>query len=1406
MRGRLYSPSRPRRRHRRAAALRPEGLEARELLATFAVTSADDAGAGSLREAIIASNTTPGPDTIAFEIDSGLQTIALESALPQILETIEIDGTTQPGFDPENPQPLIELDGANAGAEASGLDLAADADGSTIRGLIVGGFEAGGIRVLSSGNTIAGNYIGLNAEGNAARANAGFGGVRIESADNTIGGATEADRNVISGNDGDGVSILDLGAAGATGNVILGNFIGTDASGSSAVSNTASGIDFTGSGGNTIGGTEPGAGNVISGNLGFGVELIGSGASDNLIVGNRIGTSADGLRAVANGEGGLFSLRSANTIGGTEPGAGNLISGNSGPGITLERNLTQGGQLVGSVVQGNLIGVDLGGQDGLPNAGAGILLNSSANLIGGETPEAGNTIAFTVGDDDAPGVGVRILSTNNRNRILSNAIFANDSLGIDLDQPTIGVEVLPNDPGDEDTSALDGVSNEGQNFPVLTSAETGGGVTIIRGGLNSRPNTTFRVQFFESELLDPTGFGEGRTLIADETFTTDGSGNVNFELILDGERAGTPFLTATATDPDGNSSEFSEGVQVLQQAAADLELSAAATPNPVTVGGELEIALTVSNTGPETGDSVLIEDRLPIGSAFLSADEGVVPDQDGILRFNIGALEPGEERTVRYRVRPSIVGTIANDASVRSDAIDSEPGSNTARIDILVEPTAGTSVFNFASETFQAVEGSGAATILITRTNGAEEASVLFETQAGTASSVSDFQSVSQVVTFEEGQVVQTVTVPLINNFEPEPAETILVRLSDPEGNARLGTTFEATVQVIDDDPNPPGSGFVRIGAPTFSVNEGAGTLTIPIERVGGSAGRVGARIRTLDGSAVAGEDFQAIDLDLSFANGDKAPKLVQIPIQDDGQVEDLEFFLIELSPPSDGGLTPADLGPNLATATITDNEVPPPPPEEQVLSFSQSTFEVAENGAFATIDVSRNSTAGEVRVTFEATAGTAAPGERFVPVTEELIFEEGEQTKLIQVPIINTTTFEGDETVEIRLLAPSGGASLGEPSEAVLTILDDEPAPPPPPPIVGQVTFAESGITVEETDGEAVIRLVRAGGSDGELTVLLVQGAGNAVPNGDFVPELFTITFADGQTTQEVALTVLDDTVMDGNRAVGLFLVDPQDPVGQPRIADPASIVLTILDDERDQTPPVVVDARFTGSVNSPSGIAVQFNEPLNPLVAQHPGNYTVTAAGPDGRFGTPDDQPIPIAATPYNLASSTTTIQTATPLQTGVTFRVTVSGAEVGGLADLFGNTLDGDGDGFAGGTYIADIARSFFHRFTDSDGDSVRLALFDGGTIDLVRRPDGEADIVRLVNPSPGRSTLLGDVQRRGSGDGQTTIRRLIGLDPFGLVRNRLTTPPFQIGEIVPEAVDALLARPASPLRGRAPFRRG
>jgi hypothetical protein len=680
-----------------------EALEDRTLLSAYVVTTTADSGAGSLRDAInrinadtshamYASPGNPNVDEIDFNITAasdtgggfnattGIATIQPQTALPQITNAVVINGYTQ-GHDPSYTPAQETQYGASANTLTTGdnavlkvvLDgsLAGYADvditggNSTVRGLVVGG----GI-LLSGGRNdfVTGNFIGTDSTGTIPKET---GGIGIESDNNTIGGTDPADRNIITASGFKAVEIE------SNGNYVEGNYIGIDATGmnpllnspASSVLNSNLGVFLIGASHNTIGGSTPGAGNVIAG-WGNDIFMQGSGdlgqsgymgSTNNLVQGNYLGTNAAGTAFFSpNYLAGVTSIPgcTSNTI------AGNLIAGHYQYGISLYASgIVEGNRIEnngsgiicrsGDTIQGNLIGTDATGTQAFPN-GVGIWAIGNNNQIGGTTRGDGNVIAF----NDGPAV----LVYGTGNPIEGNSIFGNndtnghtgqpiDNLGQDRDSlstlfeqnwpggPFTGTDSasfsgltvsqtgstltyngsltngLPsmrylvtlaanssdgkywgsdyvylttdasgqvpftisfpapwgtsNSPGKP--SAFEYVAhslgNYEQNYPVLSSAFSSASDTSIIGTLNGQANTAFRIEFFSNPAKDPSGYGQGQTYLDYANVTTDANGNVTFTADLAVGNLAGQWITATATDPNGNTSEFAADVKAMAAAA-----------------------------------------------------------------------------------------------------------------------------------------------------------------------------------------------------------------------------------------------------------------------------------------------------------------------------------------------------------------------------------------------------------------------------------------------------------------------------------------------------------------------------------------------------------------------------------------------------------------------------------------------------------------------------------------------------------------------------------------------------------------------------------------------------------------------------------------------------------------------
>ncbi len=493
----------------------------------------------------LVQNAMYSSHTINFANNLGVINI-VNSALPDLrYNNIDINGKAPNGSN-------IILDGTQAGAGATGIALGDHA--YNLQNMEIRNFSGDGVHLDSSDNSwLRGLKIHHNG-GHGIHITSMF-PVTGNSQNVTIGGTIAGQGNVIHSNGADGINI--------TGNTaydrafqkitILNSVIGT-ADGIAAAPNAGNGITLVDTWGVTVGDSSGLTKNTISGNAHDGVQISGAEAVSNAVFWNNIGTDLNGNARLGNGWSGVALLADAgrnvdlvnrfeNRIG--KPGFPNLISAND-VGVYLGGTNTSH-----NIVQSNLIGTGSGGNTNLGNISQGVYFASgtSDNLIGGTGASEGNLIAFN-------GAGI-FANSGIRNSFKRNRIFSNVYLGIDL-APS---GVTPNDLNDADSGP-----NGLQNFPVVSYVNSQPGSVTLSGSLNSVPSQSFDLEFFGNSERDFTGYGEGRNFLGTTRVTTNASGYAFFNGL---SFASTPstvgsWVTATATDTSGNTSEFSQSVNICQ--------------------------------------------------------------------------------------------------------------------------------------------------------------------------------------------------------------------------------------------------------------------------------------------------------------------------------------------------------------------------------------------------------------------------------------------------------------------------------------------------------------------------------------------------------------------------------------------------------------------------------------------------------------------------------------------------------------------------------------------------------------------------------------------------------------------------------------------------------------------------
>lgn len=650
---------------------------------------------------------------------------------------------------------------------------------SQFTGNIVGGTAAGAGNLISgnefalqangSGTIIQGNLIGTDVTGTKKIPNTN--GVQVFGTNILIGGLTPGARNIISGNTGDGVFVRGAGSK------VQGNYIGTDITGTLALGNNGNGVV---AGENAlVGGPEPEARNIIAANGNLGNVVLGFNNSGNAAVvqGNYIGTDVTGTRVLGGAPAGINIISNNNVIGGTVAGARNLISGNA---VGIQIGSVFSSSPVGSVIQGNIIGLNALGTGPLPNTQQGIAIAGGVNsVIGGTQSGAANQIAFNGG----PGITV---TAGTGNSIRGNSIFSNNGLGIDLG--TSGVTA--NDGADPDTGP-----NNLQNFPVITSVVSSANSVTIQGSLKSLPNTAFQIDFFSNAAVDPSGNGEGAQFINSTSVNTDNNGDATINVTFPVGLAAGRVITATATDPNGNTSEFSAADSTSTPGSVQFSVSSITAIEDV---GSLNV--TVLRTGGTAG-SLSVDYATVDGTAIAGQDYTAV---SGTLTFNVGetsktiqipilddaTTEPDENFTVVLRNTP----TLESLGGPNTLAVTVQDHSTTPLVFVtdvaIIEGNTGTTqavfTINLSAATSRAVSGSFATTNF-TAFGGAK-----------CSDQGVDYLASSGTFSFQPGTTTFAVPITVCGDTNAEADEAVRINLSNLSGATFLKAVAFGTI--INDD------------------------------------------------------------------------------------------------------------------------------------------------------------------------------------------------------------------------------------------------------------------------------------------------------------------------------------------------------------------------------------------------------------------------------------------------------------------------------------------------------------------------------------------------------------------------------------------------------------------------------
>ena len=547
--------------------------------------------------------------------------------------------------------------------------------------------------------------------------------------------------------------------------------------------------------------------------------------------------------------------------------------------------------------------------------------------------------------------------------------------------------------------------------------------------------------------------------------------------------------------------------------------------------GLAQTSFAVSLSAPSTA-TVTVRYATANGTAVAPSDYSV---RAGTLTFNPGQVlkivsvpvlgDRIAELDETFHVNLSFAtgAVIARDQGVGTISNDDLPG-----------------VVQFGAPAYTVGEAGRSVTLVVTRTGGtAGGVSASYSTVNASATAGSDYTARSGTLRFGIDVTSVLLTIPIAGDTVDDDGESFVVELDDPTVGATLGSPSAATVSITDDDT----AGSVAFSVDSYGVSEAGLGATITVRRTGGAASGVTVRYQTNGGSAKAGTDYGTTSGTLTFAHNVPI-RTFTVPIKNDTVVEGDLTVLLTLSLPGGGALLGS---PNAAVLTIREND------RGGAIRFSSPRYSRSEASSMATVTVARaGGVASGVTVDYATSDDTAEAGSDYDTTGGKLTFLAGQISKTLNVPIRRDAFDEANETVNLTLSNATGGATLGSPIAATLTIVDDD--------VGGVLQFRGARVNASEDAGTASVTVTRSGGMAGGVTVTCTPSDVSATSGADHAGVAQVLTFGAGVLSQSCTVPILEDDAVEGPETLTLTL---SDPTGGARLEGRKTATLTIIDDE---------------------------------------------------------------------------------------------------------------------------------------------------------------------------------------------------------------------------------------------------
>jgi hypothetical protein len=594
-----------------------------------------------------------------------------------------------------------------------------------------------------------------------------------------------------------------------------------------------------------------------------------------------------------------------------------------------------------------------------------------------------------------------------------------------------------------------------------------------------------------------------------------------------------------------------------------------------------KIGIIVQRVGGDDGTVSVAYDDALTGSASRDEDYSIAEgqlswaDQDSSPKKILVTLHDDKqlegEETFQLRLRePTGGATLGKFDSITVTIIPNQPGQ-----------------LQFAVGQADINENQGEITIIVQRVDGDDGAVTVayYDALTGSASRNDDYSIPDgQLSWADQDSSPKKVVVTLHNDEQLEEEETFQLHLREPSGGATLGKPDSMTITIMDDDkipgptpPVPPSgvAGTLQFMQSTYSLNESIGEVnTFTVTRSDGNQGAITVQYATTDNqTAELGLDYLGGSGLLAWADGDDTPKAIELTIIDDSQAESLEKITLQLSEPTGGAQLGID---DQATLIIVDNDEPPPPPNPDMalLQFASAINWVQEQEGTIEVAVTRTeSSQGEVSVEYiETVNSNATPSQDYLRPHGSLFWADGDmQPQTIKLTLLDDDRLETDKLIDLVLVKPTGPAALGNQSETLVIIQDNEQES------TTTIQFTQPLERVVENQRGVLIPVIRTGHHLGTASVYYETQANSAIALQDYSPIQGRLTWTESDNDlMNLVIPILDDDQVEPEESFTLRLFNPSDNV---QLGQLTQVAIEIRDDDNDP-PPVVLPNLGRGMV----------------------------------------------------------------------------------------------------------------------------------------------------------------------------------------------------------------------------------